>query len=163
MNPTTPSKYSEAEALKWVSEQRANAKGERIVLTNGVFDLLHVGHLRCLQFSRSLGEKLIVCVNSDAAVKELKGPSRPIVSEADRAEMLLGLKCVDHVLIFHEKRLGRIIKLLSPDVYCKGGDYSLETIDASEHEALEEVGTEIHFYSTVAGKSSTNLISKMST
>lgn len=159
MNHTSTVEYSEPDAIQWISEQRN--KGERIVLTNGVFDILHIGHLRSLQYSRSLGDKLIVCVNSDSTVKELKGPSRPIVNEVERAEMLLGLECVDHVVIFHEKRLARLIKVLAPDIYSKGGDYTIDTIDKTERQALEEVGAEIHFYSIVDGKSSTNLISKM--
>ena len=100
------------------------AQGVRIVFTNGVFDLLHLGHLRYLRQARGLGDLLVVGVNSDESARQLKGPQRPLVPEADRAELLAALNCVDYVTIFGERTAEATIKLLQPEVYVKGADYA---------------------------------------
>ena len=136
------------------------ARGERLVLTNGCFDLLHTGHVRYLQQARDLGDALMVAVNSDLSVRELKGASRPLNGELDRAEVLAALRCVDHVTIFGGKRVTEVIRQLRPAIYAKGGDYTLETLDPGERAALEEVGTEIRLLPLVPGKSTTALLGK---
>jgi len=108
------------------------AAGERIVFTNGVFDLLHRGHVEYLEESRALGQRLVVGVNSDASVRRLKGPRRPIVPEGERAELLAALECVDLVAIFDEDTPERIIREVAPDVLAKGGDWALEAIVGRE-------------------------------
>lgn len=106
----------------------AQRAGERVVFTNGCFDLLHVGHVRSLEQARSLGDRLVVAVNSDASVRRLKGPSRPLVPARQRAEVLAALGCVDVVVVFGEDTPLRTIRALRPDVLAKGGDWSLDTI-----------------------------------
>jgi rfaE bifunctional protein nucleotidyltransferase chain/domain len=108
--------------------QRLRAEGKRIVFTNGVFDLLHVGHLRYLQQARSLGDALIVGVNSDRSVRAIKGPARPITRDAERAEVLAALTCVDGVVIFDEDTPYELIAALQPDVLVKGADWAEDAI-----------------------------------
>jgi rfaE bifunctional protein nucleotidyltransferase chain/domain len=110
-----------AEACKVREALRAQAK--TVVLTNGVFDLLHVGHVRYLRAARQLGDVLFVGLNSDASARKLKGPTRPLVPQAERAEVLCALSHVDYVVIFAEPTAGRLVHLLQPDIYAKGGDY----------------------------------------
>lgn len=105
--------------------------GQRVVFTNGCFDILHVGHLRYLQEARSLGDVLVVGLNSDASVKRLKGEERPIQCEADRAELLAGLSCVDFVVLFSEDTPTRLIEAVKPDILVKGGDWPIEKIEGS--------------------------------
>ena len=114
------------------------AEGKRLVLTNGCFDLLHVGHVRYLQAARALGDALAVALNSDASVRALKGEGRPINPEDDRAEVLAALECVDYVAIFSEMRATRFLERVKPAIYVKGGDYILETLDREERAALEK-------------------------
>ena len=112
--------------------QRTNklrAAGKKIVATNGCFDLLHVGHLRYLNAARALGDALIVGINGDQSVRELKGAGRPINSENDRAEIVAALSCVDLATIFPEMRAARFLELAAPDVYVKGGDYNQESLN----------------------------------
>ena len=137
------------------------AQGKKLVLTNGCFDLLHTGHVRYLEEARSCGDVLIVAVNSDASVRELKGPERPLNNELDRAEVLAALRCVDHVTIFTSKRVTEVIRLLRPAIYAKGGDYTLETLDDGERAALEEAGAEISLLQLVAGRSTTGILERM--
>ena len=136
------------------------AKGKRLVLTNGCFDLLHTGHVRYLEQARKLGDALVVAINSDQSVRELKGPERPLNGESDRAEVLAALRCVDHVSVFEGKRVTEVIRQLRPAVYAKGGDYTLETLDPQERAALEEVGAEIKLLSLVPGKSTTSMLKR---
>jgi rfaE bifunctional protein nucleotidyltransferase chain/domain len=136
------------------------ARGRKLVLTNGCFDLLHAGHVRYLGQARECGDALIVAVNSDASVRELKGPDRPLNGEVDRAEVLSALRCVDHVTIFTGKRVTDVIRALRPALYAKGGDYTLETLDPGERAALEEAGTEIRLLSLVPGRSTTSLLER---
>lgn len=102
------------------------AQGARVVFTNGVFDLLHLGHLRYLRQARGLGDLLVVGVNSDASAQQLKGPARPLIPEAERAELLAALDCVDYVTIFAEATAEATLALLQPDIYVKGADYAAE-------------------------------------
>lgn len=136
------------------------SQGKRLVLTNGCFDLIHTGHVRYLEEARRCGDALIVAVNSDASVRELKGPSRPVNGELDRAEVLSALRCVDHVTVFHEKRVTAVIRSLQPAVYAKGGDYTPETLDPEEKAALDEVGSEIRILQLVPGRSTTAILEK---
>ena len=108
------------------------AKRKRIVFTNGCFDLLHIGHVRYLEEARGLGDVLVVGVNSDASVRKLKGPQRPILPEAERAEILSGLGCVDYVTLFSELDPLKLITFLHPDVLVKGGDWTKEQIVGRE-------------------------------
>lgn len=110
------------------------APGARVVFTNGVFDLLHLGHLRYLRQARGLGDLLVVGVNSDASARRLKGPARPLVPEAERAELLAALDCVDYVTIFAEATAEATLALLQPDVYVKGADYAAE--DSRQQDTL---------------------------
>jgi rfaE bifunctional protein nucleotidyltransferase chain/domain len=146
------------EAKGWRARQRA--QGRKVVLTNGVFDLLHPGHRHYLQHARDLGDALIVALNSDASVKALKGPGRPIEGEAARATALAGLDYVDAVVIFRQPRLVDEILALEPNVYCKAGDYTLDTLDPGERAALEKVGARIEFMPFLPGHSTTRLIAE---
>lgn len=135
-------------------------QGRTLVFTNGCFDLLHVGHTRYLQAARELGHALVVAVNGDASVRELKGPSRPINREEDRAEVLAALGCVDYVTLFHSSRVDLVIRTVRPHLYVKGGDYTLETLDQGEVAALREAGAELRILPLVPGKSTSATISK---
>src|SRR6266705_2665361 len=120
-------------------EQRANklrAAGKKIVATNGCFDLLHVGHICYLNAARALGDALIVGINGDQSVRELKGAGRPVNNQNDRAEIIAALKCVDLVTIFPEMRATKFLELAAPDIYVKGGDYNADTLNAEEREVL---------------------------
>lgn len=141
--------------------ERRRAAGERVVLTNGVFDLLHTGHLYYLQQSRELGDALFVLLNGDRGVRALKGPARPVQAEEQRAYALGALTCVSAVVIFDTPRLNEEIRALRPDVYCKAGDYTLDKLDPGERAALEEVGAKIVFLPFLPGFSTTTLIAKI--
>jgi len=134
----------------WVARQPA---GQRLVLTNGCFDILHVGHVRYLQKARQLGDFLLVGVNSDASVRSLKGPSRPVNSEMDRAEVLAALACVDAVTIFSEPSADQLIQQLHPQIYTKAGDYDLQNLP--ERETLLRLQIETVFVPFEAGYSTT--------
>ena len=135
------------------------AQGKKVVFTNGCFDILHVGHLRYLEQAREQGDLLVVGVNSDASVKRLKGPTRPINSELDRAEMLAGLKAVDYTVIFTEDTPVEIIDELKPSIHVKGGDYKKE--DLPETEVVERNGGEVRILMLVDGKSTTSVVNKI--
>ena len=137
---------------------RKTYQHRRIVFTNGCFDLLHVGHVRYLNAAKQLGDILVIGLNSDASVRQLKGADRPINPEADRAEILAALTVVDHVVIFAEMRVARLITILQPDLYVKGGDYSVHSLDHSEVDALKSVGAEINILPLVPGRSTSRLI-----
>ncbi|MBI5381221.1 MAG: adenylyltransferase/cytidyltransferase family protein [Opitutae bacterium] len=135
--------------------------GRKLVLTNGVFDLLHTGHLYYLQKARALGDALFIALNSDESVKQLKGPLRPVQTEIERAFALAALSCVDGVVIFRGKRLTPEIRALAPDLYAKAGDYTLEKLDPDERSALLEVQARIEFLPFLPGFSTTQLIAKI--
>ena len=132
-----------------------------MVLTNGVFDLLHTGHLYYLRKARQLGDALIIALNADASVRALKGPSRPVQNEEQRAYALGALECVDAIVVFSAPRLTAEIRALRPDVYCKAGDYTLEKLDSEERAALHEVGAQIEFVPFLSGFSTTDLIARI--
>lgn len=159
MTLANPKLFTLPEAV--TARERLRATGRRVVLTNGVFDLLHTGHLYYLQQARALGDALFIALNADASVKQLKGPLRPVQSESERAYALAALACVDGVVIFREKRLTAEILALRPDVYTKAGDYTLEKLDPDERGALQQVGAEIKFMPFLPGFSTTNLIAKI--
>lgn len=140
--------------------RQAAAEGRSVVLTNGCFDLLHRGHISYLHQSAALGDLLLVAVNSDASVRQLKGPDRPLNSEQDRAYALAALRCVDAAFVFPGPRLDAEISALRPDHYTKAGDYTLETLDPGERSALEAAGTAIHLLPFVQGHSTTSLIDR---
>jgi D-glycero-beta-D-manno-heptose 1-phosphate adenylyltransferase len=147
------------DAAAWRDQCAAGRK--RVVLTNGIFDLLHTGHLYYLQKARALGDALIIALNSDASTKALKGPHRPVQNEEQRAYALGALACVDAITVFREPRLTAEIRALRPDVYCKAGDYTLEKLDPNERAALEAVGARIEFMPFLPGFSTTSLIAKI--
>src|SRR3984957_5459659 len=152
-------KMKTAAELSRISEEM-RASGRRLVFTNGCFDLLHVGHVRYLQAARALGDALLVAVNGDASVRALKGPARPINNEEDRAEVLGALGCVDYLTIFHAERVTELVRIIRPQIYAKGGDYTVESLDPGERGALEEVGADIRILPLVPGKSTTSIIEK---
>jgi len=136
--------------------QDLKANGKRIIFTNGCFDLLHIGHVRYLEEAKSLGDILAVGVNSDASVRGLKGPNRPILPEEERAEILSGLGCVDYVTIFDEPTPFNLISLLLPHVLVKGGDWTKE--ETVGWETVERTGGEVVILSFVEGASTSHLI-----
>lgn len=134
------------------------AEGKKIVFTNGCFDILHVGHVRYLNEAKALGDILILGLNSDSSVKSLKGSNRPINNESDRAEVLSALKAIDYVVIFDEKTAENIVGEVKPDIYAKGGDYSIDTLP--EAKIVAEHGGKTVLLQLVNGKSSTNIINR---
>jgi rfaE bifunctional protein nucleotidyltransferase chain/domain len=143
------------------TREKLRKAGKKVVLTNGVFDLLHTGHLYYLQKARALGDALFIALNSDASVRELKGPLRPVQNETERAYALGALWFIDGIVVFREKRLTNEVLALKPDVYSKAGDYTLEKLDPGERAALENVGAKIDFMPFLPGFSTTNLIAKI--
>lgn len=133
--------------------------GQTVVTTNGCFDILHVGHVRYLEKTKAFGDFLIVLLNSDKSVKSIKGPSRPVNSELDRAEILSALRCVDYVVLFDEDSPKNLLDEMKPDVYTKGADYTMETLP--EADIMKKNGTRVEFIEFVDGKSTTNIINKM--
>lgn len=136
--------------------------GRSLVFTNGCFDLLHVGHVRYLQAARREGDALVVALNADTSVRALKGDSRPINTEQDRAEIVAALACVDWVTIFDTPRVDSLVREVRPAVYVKGGDYTLETLDPGERRALEEVGAQVKIVPLVPGRSTTSVVARLS-
>lgn len=134
-------------------------QGKRVVTTNGCFDVLHVGHLRYLQAARQVGDLLVVLLNSDLSTQLLKGPKRPIVPEAERAELLAGMSCVDFVTLFDETSPEKLLEQLQPSIHVKGGDYTEETLP--EAPLLKRIGTQMVFIPFIQGKSTTNVIQKI--
>lgn len=155
--PLSTAKIVDARGLAAAREQLAKA-GKRLVLTNGCFDLLHVGHVRYLEAARQRGDALAVALNSDVSVRALKGEHRPLNSQDDRAEILAALTCVDYVTIFEDERITNLVEQVRPMVYAKGGDYRLETLNPGERAALERGGAEIFFVPIVPGRSTTRLV-----
>ena len=139
--------------------QNLHKAGKTVVTTNGCFDILHVGHVRYLQKSKSFADYLIVLLNSDKSVKSIKGDDRPVNNEQDRAELLAALNCVDFVVMFDEDSPAALLDEIKPDVYTKGADYTMETLP--EREILIKNGTKVEFIDFVQGKSTTNIINKI--
>ncbi|TDO95128.1 rfaE bifunctional protein nucleotidyltransferase chain/domain [Halanaerobium saccharolyticum] len=151
-------KIMDLEALKKEIETKKEA-GELIVFTNGCFDLLHVGHIRYLKKAASLGDRLVLAVNSDSSVKELKGKARPFVPENERLEMLAALEMVDYLILFSEIDARQLLEEIEPQIYVKGGDYRIE--DLPEAETVYNYGGKIVLVTEVKGKSTTNIIKKI--
>lgn len=133
--------------------------GQKVVFTNGCFDILHAGHVRYLQQARSYGDCLVLGLNTDASVRRLKGPERPINNELDRAEVVGALESVDYVVFFDEPTAEALIKQVHPDVYVKGGDYTIETLP--EGQIVLGYGGQVELVQLVAGRSTTNVIAKI--
>ncbi len=136
-------------------------EGRRLVVTNGCFDILHRGHAEYLYESRQLGDAMLILVNSDASVRALKGDTRPIVDEYNRCYMLCSLACVDATVVFDGQRCDRELRELAADLYVKGGDYTLDKLDASERAALEGAGTEICFKPFIPGFSTSTIVERI--
>lgn len=153
--PGVLTSWSEARAAR----AALHARGQRLVLTNGVFDLLHVGHLRYLRRAAALGDVLWVALNGDESVRRLKGPARPLVPWAERAELLAALEPVSCVLRFDEETAHETLRRLRPDVYAKGGDYRPETLP--EYDLARSLGAEVVLLPLVAGQGSSTLIQRI--
>lgn len=153
-------KIIDAERAATISKE-LRAKGRRLVFTNGCFDLLHLGHVRYLEAARALGDALIVAINGDESVRSLKGAGRPLNVEADRAEVIAALECVNFVVIFQDVRATALLEKVRPAIYVKGGDYTTATLDGEEREALEKAGAEIRILPFEAGYSTSGLVAKI--
>lgn len=136
-------------------------EGRRLAVTNGCFDLLHAGHVTYLEAARNRADALLVGVNSDDTVRDLKGPGRPVNSENDRALVLAALESVDGVFIFREKDAVKFLEMVRPDIYVKGGDYTLDTINQDERRLIESIGGKTILLAHVPGKSTTALLKKL--
>lgn len=147
-----------ADAVLW--RQELKKQGKRLVVTNGCFDILHHGHARYLYESRLLGDALLILLNSDASVRRIKGPTRPVNGETSRAYLLASLAAVDRVVIFDNATCAAELAALAPDIYVKGGDYTCETMNRQERTALENAGAEICFKPFLPGFSTTSIIEK---
>ena len=147
------------DAMKW--RQGLAEDGKRLVLTNGCFDLIHAGHTRYLAEARALGDVLVVALNDDDSVRALKGEGRPLNPQDDRAEVMAALRMVDGVVIFSGDRATSVIHALKPDVYAKGGDYTVDSLNPEERGALEECGARIEILSLVPGRSTSSTVQKM--
>lgn len=141
-----------------LSELDLKRKNKKVVFTNGCFDLLHVGHVRYLQEARKLGDLLVVGLNTDASVKRLKGPSRPVQSENDRAEILAALECVNYTVLFDEENPLHLIQKIKPDVLTKGGDWKIDQIIGGDF--VQSYGGQVKSLQFVNGKSTTQIIEK---
>ncbi|HEY2593484.1 MAG TPA: adenylyltransferase/cytidyltransferase family protein [Chloroflexota bacterium] len=150
--PGTVEELSELRGRLEVDRQR----GRRIVLTNGIFDLLHVGHLRFLRAARQLGDVLVVGVNADSAVLK---PGRPLVPDVERAELVAALEPVDHVVVFAEPTADALLRAVHPDIYAKGADYTPATLP--EAATAEAIGASVAFIPLVTGYSTTTLVAKL--
>jgi len=141
--------------------EKLRSAGKKIVATNGCFDLLHVGHVRYLQAARALGDFLVVGLNGDRSVHELKGAGRPITTQSDRAEILAALACVDLLTVFPEIRATKFLAAVRPAIYVKGGDYTPRTLDEEELAILKEVETAIRLIPFETGYSTSGLIEQI--
>jgi len=142
--------------------ETARARGTKLVVTNGCFDILHLGHVTYLEAARKLGDALLVGLNGDDSVRELKGPGRPVNGTEDRAGVLAALESVDAVFVFEGKLAAEFLGRARPDVYVKGGDYTLETINQDERRVVEEAGGKIVILPLVPGRSTTKLLATLS-
>ena len=138
--------------------KKEHALGKTFAATNGCFDILHVGHVRYLQKTKSFADYSIIMLNSDKSVKSIKGNDRPINNQEDRAEILNALSCVDYVVLFEEKSPAKLLEEIKPDIYTKGADYSLETLP--ERDVVIKNNIKVEFIEFVQGKSTTNVIKK---
>lgn len=144
---------------RWRSAVRAS--GKKLVVTNGCFDVLHVGHVTYLEAARALGDLLLVGLNGDASVRALKGQGRPLNPEGDRAAVLAALQAVDAVCIFPELDALHFLALAAPDIYVKGGDYTIDTINQAERRFVEGLGGQVIVLAGVPGKSTSALVGQL--
>jgi rfaE bifunctional protein nucleotidyltransferase chain/domain len=156
MTPERPQVISLGELVALRAQWRA--EGKRLVLTNGTFDLLHVGHVRYLQAARELGDVLVVGINSDASVRGYKGPGRPVVPQDERAEIVAALRSVHYTTIFDEPTATHLVEALQPEVYAKGGDYAPGSKPLPEADAVERYGGQVRIIPFVEGRSASELI-----
>jgi D-beta-D-heptose 7-phosphate kinase/D-beta-D-heptose 1-phosphate adenosyltransferase len=154
----TDLKIKQRDALKVLLEAKRE-RGKAIVFTNGCFDLLHVGHVKYLQKARQLGDLLVLGLNSDASIRRLKGPKRPLIDQEERAHILAALDCIDYVVIFDEDTPLELIAALRPHILVKGGDYSPEGVVGKE--IVESYGGRVELIQFVDGRSTTNIIDKI--
>ena len=152
---TAPNKLLPLESLEPVVAA-LKASGKTVVFANGCFDLLHVGHIRYLQSARQLGDALVVGLNSDQSGRRLKGPQRPLMPESERAEILAALTCVDYIVLFQEPTVERLLRVLKPDIQCKGTDYTEETVP--EREVVRSYGGRVAIAGDPKDHSTRNLI-----
>lgn len=155
-----PDKLKSPEELAQICEE-LRAQGKRIVWTNGCFDILHTGHITYLQRSRRAGDVLVLGINSDRSVRAIKGPERPINDEAERSIILSALSCIDYIVVFDDDSPIELVKTLQPQIYAKGGDYTIDTIDQDERRAVEAYGGEIYLVPGVEGRSTTALVTQI--
>src|SRR5213076_2413114 len=141
--------------------ERLRSTGNRVVATNGCFDILHVGHVRYLAAARKLGDMLVVGLNGDSSVRQLKGKGRPVNPEQDRAEVLAALESVDYVTIFPELRATNFLRAAQPTIYAKGGDYTPDTLDPKERAVLEKFGTKIDIIPFEKGYATSQLLTRI--
>ena len=139
--------------------QQDRERGFKIAFANGAFDLLHVGHIRYLEGAKREADRLVVAINSDESVRGLKGPNRPVLAEADRAELVAALRAVDYVTIFHEPTVAPLLELLKPDVHCKGTDYTVDTVP--ERDTVRAYGGRIAIVGDPKDHSTTDLLSRL--
>ncbi|MGC8744886.1 MAG: D-glycero-beta-D-manno-heptose 1-phosphate adenylyltransferase [Verrucomicrobiia bacterium] len=151
--------FSEAELIEWRNKQREQKK--TIVATNGCFDILHLGHVTYLEEAKKQGDVLVVGVNSDQSVRAIKGEGRPVNSEIDRALVLAALESVDAVYIFYEPDALRFLSIVKPDIYVKGGDYNINTINQPERRYVESYGGKVMVIGGVPGKSTTTILNRL--
>ena len=154
----TNEKIKTISELKDISEELRN-QNKIVITTNGVFDILHIGHIRYLQEAKKLGDVLIVAVNSDFSTKRIKGPKRPLNNEKDRVEALAALECVDYVAIFNEENPIKILEQIKPNIHVKGGDYDMNQI--IEKDAVEKNNGKVVLIPKVKDYSTSNLINKI--
>ena len=141
--------------------EAVRTSGKKLVVTNGCFDILHLGHVTYLENARHFGDALLIGVNGDDATRQLKGAGRPVNSETDRAAVLAALESVTGVCIFAEKTATKFLAAAQPDIYVKGGDYTLDTLNQDERRAVESAGGKIVLVPFVPGKSTTALLKKI--
>src|SRR5450432_3183976 len=152
--------------IAWVKlpewREKFRASGKKLVVTNGCFDILHLGHVTYLETARNFGDALLVGINSDDATRQLKGAGRPVNSENDRAAVLAALESVNGVCIFTDATATKFLAAAQPDIYVKGGDYTLDTLNQDERRAVDSAGGKIVIVPFVPGKSTTSLLEKIS-
>lgn len=144
--------------FKNLKKWRKTINNKTLVVINGSFDILHIGHIKMLEYAKSLGDILLVGINSDKSIKKNKGKDRPINNEKDRAKFLLSLKSVDFVCVFNDKTAKNLLRLSKPNIHVKGGDYNLDNMNQEEKGMLESIDCKIVFYKYIKGKSTTNII-----
>lgn len=160
---STPRSFTRVRTLPELLRLRASwrEEGRRLVITNGTFDLLHIGHVRYLEGARALGDILVVGINSDESVRGYKGPGRPVVPEEERAEIVAALRCVDYTVIFGGPTASELVEALQPDVYVKGGDYGSGGKELPEARIVEGYGGQVRIVPFVDGHSASGLIKKV--